>query len=216
MTKKKLYPHLFLFLTLLGCHNSKPNTIEEEIHSAKVIDDTVQTQEINYYNPKNMSISGFWGDTTDTRFDSLKFLKLLENDSTKSALIYLEKYKPAETDSTNYNNYKNNLANILIRERKFKEGIKLLSEVINSDNKINTIPERLLRSEIFVQVGQIEDAMADLTFVTEYGGRYRWRAYRQRGIIKYEILKDTVGGCMDLRQGVANDYTKKIFDKYCD
>lgn len=212
--KRYLIPFLYLILLLsfAQCTDSKINTLDENTFESEEKRDSTDTEENNKYVPTNFSASSYWGDTTG-EFDVIRFLVLLEEDSLKKAALYLKQFKISETDSTNINIYKSNLANILIRQGKFEEVVRLLSDVIRTEK--NTIPERLLRSEAYIQIDSIQKAMSDLNHVIDNGGRYRWRAYRQRGIIKYEMQKDSVGGCEDLKKSVVNDYSKKIYGKYC-
>jgi len=91
----------------------------------------------------------------------------------EEAILYLQEKEPSEIDGINLNVYKSNLSNALIRQGKFEQVIKLLGEVISTDNNSSTISERLLRSEGYVQIDSIEDPINDLSFVIEHGGRYR-------------------------------------------
>ncbi|MGH1336495.1 MAG: hypothetical protein ACRBFS_10235 [Aureispira sp.] len=214
--KRKNILCLYLIILLLGggCSNPTERTSKGNITQAKESRDSTIIHKIKKYKPTNASGSSFWGDTTG-RFDVTRFSDLLRNDSIEKAALYLKTNRPPEMDSINLNVYKSNLSNVLIRQGKFELVAELLSEVIDTEANLSTISERLLRSEAYVQMGRVDDAIRDLNFVIEKGGRSRWGAYREKGILRYNILKDTIGGCEDLKKGVSNDYTQKIYKKYC-
>lgn len=222
--KKGISPNVILvvFLFVLGCNEYQNQTSQEESIPIMVDDESfdnednesINIQEAIKFSPMNTFLNGYRNDLRDS-FDGLKLLNMLQNDSVRSAYLYLEETKPSESDTYNLNAYKSNLANILIRQGKFEEVIELLSDVIASEKRLSVCNQRLLRSEALVQIGQIEEALVDLDYVIENGVRYKWKGYRQRGIIKFEILHDSIGGCEDLQIGGINSFTRSMYHKYC-
>ena len=68
----------------------------------------------------------------------------VKEDSLSTTIQEVRKYDPTNVSIF----YKSNLSNVLIRQGKFEQAIRLLSEVINTEtSSTRTISERLLRSE---------------------------------------------------------------------